>query len=212
MNIKSFVFNSFYENTYILSSEKRNAYIIDPGCYESHEVDELIEYVKKEKLSIKGILNTHCHIDHVLGNQALKTYYNVPLMIPKHEKSVFDAVVTYAPQWGITGYQHAAVDIFLEENQALTLDEVVFHPIEVSGHSPGHLMFYVEKAKLIIGGDVLFRESIGRTDLPGGNQQDLISNIQNKVYVLPERVMVYPGHGPPTTIGYERKNNPFVRG
>src|SRR5690606_1673363 len=117
----------------------------------------------------------------------------------------------YAPQWGITGYRHAEADQFLKEGETLELDEVKFSLIEVPGHSPGHIMFYLEEEGVMIGGDVLFRESIGRTDLPRGNHDALLSNIQEKVYTLPEDVTVYPGHGPATTIGHEKKYNPFVR-
>ena len=212
MHIKTFVFNPFYENTYVISSEKKNAVIFDPGCYEPYEIEELCHYVDLEDLHIKMIINTHCHIDHVLGNQALKQKFDCPLKIPENEREIFDAVKSYAPQWGITGYEHADVDEFLKENNSLKLDEIAFNMIEVSGHSPGHLIFYEESKNVVIGGDVLFRESIGRTDLPGGNHDDLLRNIQDKVYILPEEVTVYPGHGPETTIGHEKKYNPFVKG
>lgn len=211
MNIKTFVFNPFYENTIVLSSDRGNCFIFDPGCYEDFEKNELIEYIEMEGLNVKAVINTHCHIDHVLGNDSLKKKYQVPLMIPKNEVEVFDAVPAYAPQWGITGYVHAKVDEYLEEGEDLELDEIKLKLIEVPGHSPGHIMFYCEEEKVVIGGDVLFRESIGRTDLPGGNHDELLTNIQEKVYSLPEEVTVYPGHGPATTIGHEKKHNPFVK-
>lgn len=211
MNIKSFVFNPFYENTYVIYSQKGNCFVIDPGCYEDHEVEEVKEFIHMNDLNVKAILNTHCHIDHVLGNDTLKREYDISLKIPEHEKEVYDATPAYAPQWGITGYNHADVDEFLKEGQQLILDEIVLDIIEVPGHSPGHLMFYSENQKKIIGGDVLFKESIGRTDLPGGNHDDLLRNIQEKVYTLPEDVEVLPGHGPSTTIGHEKKYNPFIK-
>lgn len=211
MNIKSFVFNPFYENTYVVSSEKGNCLIFDPGCYEDYELSELKEYIHMNDLNVIAIINTHCHIDHVLGNDALKFEYKVPLKIPKNEKEVFDSVPAYAPQWGMAGYKHAEVDEFLEDGDDLILDEIKLKMIEVSGHSPGHLIFYNEDRKVVIGGDVLFRESIGRTDLPGGNHDDLLRNIQEKVYTLPEDVEVLPGHGPSTTIGHEKIYNPFVK-
>ena len=211
MELKSFVFNPFYENTFVLSSEKGNCIIFDPGCYEDYEVSELKEYIHMHDLKVKMIVNTHCHIDHVLGNDALKFEYKVPLLIPENEKEVFDSVPAYAPQWGMAGYRHAEVDDLVKGGEMLTLDEVNMQMIEVPGHSPGHLMFYIASEKKMIGGDVLFRESIGRTDLPGGNHEDLLKNIQERVYVLPEDVEVFPGHGPSTTIGHEKKHNPFVR-
>ncbi len=211
MKIKSFVFNPFYENTYVVSSKKGNCLIFDPGCYEDYELSELKEYIHMNDLNVVAIINTHCHIDHVLGNDALKFDYKVPLKIPKNEKEVFDSVPAYAPQWGMAGYRHAEVDEFLVEGEDLILDEITLKMIEVSGHSPGHLIFYNEEEKVIIGGDVLFRESIGRTDLPGGNHDDLLRNIQEKVYTLPNDVEVLPGHGPSTTIGHEKIHNPFVK-
>jgi len=212
MNIKTFVFNPFYENTYVVSSKDNNCLIFDPGCYENYERKELMDYIEMEGLTVVAIINTHCHIDHVLGNDYLRDKYNVPLKIPIREQEIFAAIPAYAPQWGINAYRHAEVDEFLSEATALTLDEIELKLIEVPGHSPGHLMFYEVSEKVLIGGDVLFRESIGRSDLPGGNHADLIQNIQEKVYTLPEEVIVYPGHGPTTTIGHEKKHNPFVKG
>ena len=211
MNIKIFVFNPFYENTIVLSSQKKNCFIFDPGCYERFEFDELNNYIETKGLKVKAIINTHCHIDHVLGNHFLKNQYGVPLKIPVNEKEIYEAVSEYAPQWGITNYSHTEVDVYLKEGMELVLDEVSFKLIEVPGHSPGHLMYYNKDEEVVIGGDVLFRESIGRTDLPGGNQEVLLRNIQEKVYTLPDGVTVYPGHGAQTTIGYEKRNNPFVK-
>lgn len=211
MTIKSFTFNPFLENTYVMSSKSGNCLIFDPGCYEDYEVAELNEYIHMNDLNVIAIINTHCHIDHVLGNDILKASYKVPLKIPKNEKVVFDSMPAYAPSWGMNAYRHAEVDEYLAEGESLILDELELKIIEVPGHSPGHLIFYNEENKVIIGGDVLFRESIGRTDLPGGNHEDLLTNIQEKMYTLPDDVEVLPGHGPSTTIGHEKKYNPFIR-
>jgi len=212
MNIKSFVFNPFYENTYVISSKEGNSLIVDPGCYEDFERKELMDYIEMEGLKVQAILNTHCHIDHVLGNDFLKDKYSVQLKIPKNETEIYNAIPVMAPQWGITRYHQAEVDEFLEDSGVIQLDDITLELLEVPGHSPGHLMFYHRESRVLIGGDVLFRESIGRTDLPGGDHHTLLSNIQEKVYTLPEDVIVYPGHGPTTTIGHEKRNNPFVRG
>ena len=212
MHIKTFVFNPFYENTYAISSKNGNCLLFDPGCYEDFEQKELLDYIEMEGLKVVAIINTHCHIDHVLGNDFLKNHYNVHLKIPINEQEVYNSIPVMAPQWGITKYHQAEVDELLEEGQTIELDEITLEILEVPGHSPGHLMFYNRQAKVLIGGDVLFRESIGRTDLPGGDHNTLLTNIQEKVYTLPEDVIVYPGHGPSTTIGHEKHNNPFVRG
>ena len=124
MNIKTFVFNPFYENTYVISSQAGNCLIFDPGCYEDFERKELIDFVELEGLKVKAIINTHCHIDHVLGNDYLRDKYSVPLKIPKYEKEVYEAIPVIAPQWGITGYHQAEVDEFLEEGNVISLDEI----------------------------------------------------------------------------------------
>lgn len=212
MRIKSLVFNPFYENTYVLWDDTKQGVIVDPGCYEKYEVDELKRFVSEQQIEVKMILNTHCHIDHVLGNYMLKETYQCPLWIPEGEEEVFRSVVAYAPQWGIQNYTEAEVDKLLKVSDPIEFGNTSLTSILVPGHSPGHLVFYHEGDKKIIGGDVLFRESIGRTDLPGGNHSQLLDNIKDKLYNLDEEIEIYPGHGPATTIGYEKKNNPFVKG
>jgi glyoxylase-like metal-dependent hydrolase (beta-lactamase superfamily II) len=210
MVIKVFEFNPFAENTYVLSDAQKNAIIIDPGCYEAHERAELHDYVTKQNLTVRAVVNTHCHIDHVLGNEAMKVKYNVDLWVPKNEKVVLHAIPSYAPNYGFADYRESEVEHWFEEG-LLSFGEIKLKAIEVPGHSPGHMVFYDEKNKVLIGGDVLFRQSIGRTDLPGGNHEQLLTNIKSKVYTLPDEVVVYPGHGPETTIGFEKQHNPFVR-
>lgn len=211
MEIKSLVFNPFYENTYVLWDETHEGVIVDPGCYEHYEKKELIAFIETNNIDIKTIVNTHCHIDHVLGNYEMKNHFQCPVWIPEHEAEVFREVEVRASTWGIQGYTPADVDRYLKEGESISFGNTSLKSILVPGHSPGHLVFYYEREKKLIGGDVLFRESIGRTDLPGGNHQDLITNIQTKVYTLPDETEVFPGHGPSTTIGHEKANNPFVK-
>lgn len=211
MNIHSFVFNPFYENTYVVSGEDGRAIIIDPGCYEDFEIDHLVSFMEKNDLTPLAIVNTHCHIDHVLGNWALKKKFGVKLWVPQNEEEILRAIPSYAPAYGFTGYQPAEVDEWYEEG-TLAFGSLKFQAIEVPGHSPGHMVLYSEKDQTLIGGDVLFKGSIGRTDLPGGNHEQLLTNIKDKVYALPEAVKVYPGHGETTTVGDEKKYNPFVKG
>jgi glyoxylase-like metal-dependent hydrolase (beta-lactamase superfamily II) len=211
MKIKAFVFNPFYENTYIISDESKECLIIDPGCYEKHEIDEVIAYVKDNKLTAKGIVNTHCHIDHVLGNYALKEHFKCPLSIPEGEVDVYKAVEVYALQYGITNFTWIPADKLLGKSGEIKFGKTALEILYVPGHSPGHLMFYNKKTNEIIGGDVLFRQSIGRTDLPGGNHKQLLTNIRKVLYTLADDVVVHPGHGPETTIGFEKENNPFVK-
>ena len=211
MKIQAFEFNPFAENTYILIDDNRNAVIIDPGCYEQHEMDEINTFIAHEQLTVRAIINTHCHIDHVLGNAAMKSKYRVGMWVPINEKPVLKAIPSYSANYGFHHYQEVEVDHWYEEG-FLAFGDIQLKAIEVPGHSPGHMVLYNEADKVLIGGDVLFRGSIGRTDLPGGNHEQLLRNISEKVYTLPEEVVVYPGHGPETTIGFEKQYNPFVRG
>ncbi len=211
MDIKSFVFNAFYENTYLLSSSNLETLILDPGCYENFEKKELTDFIKTNTLKPIAIINTHCHIDHVLGNDYLKKLYNIPLWIPATEKNLLKSVSTYAPTMGIQDYQEAQPDKLLSEKDVITFGSEKLEILYAPGHSEGHLMFYHAADKCLMAGDVIFRESIGRTDLPGGNFKTLEESIKNQVYTLPEAVKIYPGHGPSTTVGHEKKHNPFVK-
>lgn len=211
MEIKSFVFNPFYENTYVLWDDTSEAIIVDPGCYEKYERDELIGFVREKKLNVKAVVNTHCHIDHVLGNYFMKSEFNCPLLIPVNEADNYRAVKVYAPQWGIQQYTEAEPDELLENEGTFTFGSTRLEKIYVPGHSPGHLVFFHKEEKKLIGGDVLFQGSIGRTDLPGGNHEQLLNNIKTKLYILPDETEVFPGHGSTTTIGFEKRNNPFVK-
>jgi hydroxyacylglutathione hydrolase len=211
MDIKSFVFNAFYENTYLLSSSNLETLILDPGCYEDFEKKELTDFIKTNKLKPIAIINTHCHIDHVLGNDYLKKIYDIPLWIPATEKNLLKSVATYAPTMGIQDYQEAEPDKLLSEKDVITFGSEKLEILYAPGHSEGHLMFYHAAEKSLMAGDVIFRESIGRTDLPGGNFKTLEESIKNQVFTLPEVVEIYPGHGPSTTVGHEKKHNPFVK-
>ena len=211
MDVKSFVFNAFYENTYLLSSSNLETLILDPGCYEDFEKKELIDFIKTNKLKPIAIINTHCHIDHVLGNDYLKKLYEIPLWIPATENNLLKSVSTYAPTMGIQNYQEAQPNKLLSEKDVITFGSDKLEILYAPGHSEGHLMFYHAADKSLMAGDVIFRESIGRTDLPGGDFNTLEESIKNQVYTLPEAVKIYPGHGPSTTVGHEKENNPFVK-
>jgi hydroxyacylglutathione hydrolase len=211
MNIHSFVFNPFYENTVLVWDDAGQAVVIDPGCYERFEQDELAEFVQSHGLKVVAIVNTHTHIDHVLGNYWAREFFKCPLWVPEAERDVYFAVKAYAPNYGFTGYTEAAVDSWIRPGE-VKFGDLALQAIACAGHSPGHLVFYHAPSKTLIGGDVLFNGSIGRTDLPGGNHEELLQNIRERIYTLPDDVTVYPGHGPTTTIGQEKLTNPFVRG
>ncbi|MBI0398961.1 MAG: MBL fold metallo-hydrolase [Cytophagales bacterium] len=210
LQIKSFTFNPFSENTYILYDETKEALIIDPGCYEKQEKGILYDFITEEQLKPVKIINTHCHIDHVLGNAFIKKTYNIPLWFHEKEEPILLAVGTYAPNYGFAQYQESTVDHFLQEGEIVKFGKTELKPIWVPGHSPGHLVLYHEASKNCIAGDTLFQGSIGRTDLPGGDHETLIHSIKEKLFSLPDEVVIHPGHGPTTTIGFEKLNNPFV--
>lgn len=209
LSIQTFVFNPFSENTYVVSDETGAAVIIDPGCYEAEEQNELDEYIATRGLSIKYLLNTHCHIDHVLGNYYVKKKYQVPLLIHDREENVLRAVKTYAPNYGFHAYQETTADQFLSEGEVFTFGATSWDILFLPGHAPGHIGFYDKKEKVIFSGDVLFNGSIGRTDLPGGDYDTLIQSIREKMFALPNEVVVYCGHGSTTTIGKEKQSNPY---
>lgn len=209
LQVRSFVFNPFQENTFVLYDETKECAIIDPGCADEKENSQLREFIKKEDLRVKLLLNTHCHIDHVLGNRFVKDTYKVNLLIHRTEEPILKAAEVYAPNYGFYGYQHEPADAWLEEGDVLMIGNQTFEVLFVPGHSPGHVAFYSEKNRILISGDVLFYNSIGRTDLPGGDRQTLLNSIHTKLFTLPDHVKVYPGHGPETTIGFEKKTNPF---
>jgi hydroxyacylglutathione hydrolase len=209
LQIKKFTFNPFAENTYVLFDQTKECIIIDPGAYEKAEEAELIQFIKVQGLTVKKLINTHCHIDHVLGNDFVKQKFNVELCLHPLEEPLLRAVKSYASNYGFNQYHESTADKFLKEDDVIEFGEQKLSILFVPGHSPGHLAFYDSATKTLIGGDVLFLNSIGRTDLPGGDHNTLIHSIQEKFFSLPDDVTVYCGHGPETTIGFEKRTNPF---
>lgn len=209
IQVKSFVFNPFLENTFVLYDDTCECIVIDPGCYEQFEKKELSDFIEKNSLKVVRLLNTHCHIDHVFGNQFIKNTYDLGLEIHKEDDATLRAVKAYAPSYGFQHFEESEPDIFLSENDVIEFGESVLKIMFVPGHAPGHIAFYNEEQKICIGGDVLFRESIGRTDLPGGDHDQLIESIHTKMFQLADDTTVYCGHGPSTTIGHEKVYNPF---
>lgn len=208
MPIESFTFNPFQENSYVLIDPLEQCWIIDPGCFTGEEEKMLTSFIEQNGLNPVAVVNTHCHIDHVLGNSFCKHKYDIPIYIPKGEQEVLLASKVIADTYGFPEYQYVEPDGYIEEGGIPALGMKI-DILQVPGHSPGHVAFYVESSSDLIAGDVLFYQSIGRTDLPGGDYDTLIKSIQEVLYDLPVEVKVYPGHGPTTTIGFEKKYNPF---
>lgn len=210
ISIKNFEFNPFSENTLVLWDETLEAIIIDPGCYESTEQQALTTFIEEQSLKVVRLLNTHCHIDHCLGNQFVIDKYTVGLEIPEGESETLASIASYAPMYGFENYQPAAPSSFIDLSSPITFGNSRLDVLFVPGHSPAHVAFVNTDQKICIGGDVLFRGSIGRTDLPGGNFETLITSIKEQLFALDDTTVVYPGHGPTTTIGEEKISNPFV--
>lgn len=212
IRIKSFVCNPYQENTYVLYDDTGAAAIVDPGMYGPQEENQLRDFIRVEGLRPELLLNTHCHIDHVLGNRYVYDTYGLFPQFHEGELPLLIEVQNYAPQMGIRYDPSPIAETFLPAAGSVTFGQQELALIFAPGHSPAHLCFYSKADGFLIGGDVLFRNSIGRTDLPGGNHQQLLDSIAHRVYVLPDDTVVYPGHGPDTTIGHEKKTNPFIRG
>lgn len=191
--------------------ETKECVIVDPGCYDRDEKEELVDFIKTNALKVTRLLNTHCHVDHVLGNNFVKQTFTVKLSIHSLEIPVLKAAGVYAPSYGFYQFEESEADDFMKEGDKILVGNHELKVIFVPGHSPGHVAFFSEKDKTLIGGDVLFYNSIGRTDLPGGNFETLMLSIREKLFVLPDDVKVCPGHGPNTSVGFEKLTNPFMQ-
>ncbi len=184
--------------------------IIDPGCYSEQERKELVDFIESNGLNPKYLLNTHCHLDHVFGNQFVAQRYGLPLHLHRMEETMLEYAPLTGDSWGMPFENYSGELVFLEEKEELRLGEEVLQVLFTPGHSPGSISFYHPGGQFVIAGDVLFRESIGRTDLPGGDFETLAHSIRSRLFSLPDEVTVYAGHGGPTTIGHEKKHNPFI--
>ena len=210
INVHYFTFNGFQENTYILYDETKECVIIDPGCYAHEEQKELSQFITDNQLKPVKLLNTHCHIDHVLGNNYVASTYQIGLEMHKNDLPTLHATPEYGHMYGFHIDKSPEPSQFLDEGDIIKFGNAELSIVYAPGHAPGHIVFISVEDKFIIGGDVLFYQSIGRTDLPGGDYNTLITSIKTKILTLPDDYKVYTGHGPSTTIGFERKHNPFL--
>lgn len=211
MTIKAFTFNPFQENTYLVYDETKEAVLIDAGCLMDDEKEQLKRYLVENKLVLKRLLNTHLHLDHQFGNRYVTETFGVMPEACKEDEFLLESVVAQARSFGFQVNEEAQpLGGYLLENQEIEFGDSKLVTLHVPGHSPGSMVFYSEDNSVIFAGDVLFKSSIGRTDLPKGDYATLISNITKKLMTLPDSTVVYSGHGPATTIGHERKNNPYL--
>ncbi len=212
IQIKTFVFNPFQENTYLIYDETKEAVIFDPGCHANQEEEQLVSFLEENELKLVRLLNTHCHIDHVLGVRFVKEKFGLKFEAHKDDEFLAKNAKSHgAAMFGIQMKEETpAIDVYLNEGEQIKFGNSTLDIVHVPGHSPGSIVFYNQKEQLMIVGDVLFNDSIGRTDLPGGDYDLLASGIKGKLFPLGDDMKVYPGHGPYTTIGKERRTNPFL--
>lgn len=209
MNIHRFVFNDFEENTYILYDETGECAIIDPGCCNIAEQSELTQFINEKQLTPVLLLNTHCHIDHVMGNKFVNEKYNLPLIANEKEQIVLSSANAVAMLYQMPYETSPEISHFLYHDDVVKFGKTSLKVLFTPGHSPGSISFYNEAKGIVISGDVLFQNSIGRTDLPGGDFDVLIHSIKTQLFTLPDNTDVLSGHGNPTTIGIEKRTNPF---
>jgi hydroxyacylglutathione hydrolase len=210
ISIQSFTFNEFQENTYVLYDETKECVIIDPGCYHPREQQQLAAFITENGLKPIKLLNTHCHIDHVLGNTFVATKYNLPLYMHEGELFTYKDTLRWTTLFGIPALEVPDNVVYITEKDTISFGNSELSVAFTPGHSAASVTFYNPEQQFAVAGDVLFRESIGRTDLPGGNFDTLIQSIRTVLFAWPDDVTVYSGHGDPTTIGHERKHNPFL--
>ncbi len=211
VNIAKFIFNSFMVNTYLLYDESGECIVIDAACYEPQEEEALKDFISKNKLTLVRNLNTHCHVDHVLGNDFIARTYDVYPEYHKNSVAFFDTLKEIGASFGYGINQVPDAKRFLVANEMVQWGNSELKVLFTPGHAEGSVCFYNEMQGFVITGDVLFRDTIGRTDLPTGDFDQLMVSIKTKLFTLPDETVVYPGHGPETSIGYEKDNNPFIR-
>ena len=206
--VHSFQFNTFQENTFIVYDQEKNCVIIDPGCYEQREMTELFDFIAENQLKPLALLNTHAHIDHILGNASVKEKYDIPFYLHKEDLPTLNSVASYAHVYGFEKYKLSPEpDHFLSHDTELSFGLIKLKVYHTPGHSTGHVVFYDAVNNFVINGDVLFNGSFGRVDLPGGDIERLKNSIFEVMFQFPDDTLVFCGHGPETTIGKEKKDN-----
>lgn len=211
IEIHKFTFNPFQENTYVLYDESKECVVIDPGNSNSKEDNEIKAFIDDNKLNLVSVLNTHCHVDHVLGNDFFNDEYGLRPIIHEKDLVVLKSVAQYGQMLGINVRESPEPLSYMNEGDVISFGNSGLDVLHIPGHAPGHIVLVCKSQKFIVGGDILFYGSIGRTDLPHGDHDTLIDSIKTKLLVLDEDYEVHPGHGPKTNIGFEKKNNPFLQ-
>lgn len=210
LKIEKFVVNPLGENSYVMYDETGECIFIDPGFYYEEEFQEIRDFIAENKFTPVKIVNTHCHFDHIMGVEFIKNEYGIPFEAHADDAFWVDKVVDQGRMFGFEINPVSPINSFLSESEKVKFGNTELQIFHVPGHSPGHVCLYNSGACMLVSGDVLFYGSIGRTDLPGGDYQTLISGIKNKLFALPDETVVYCGHGPETKLGFEKRTNPFL--
>ena len=211
MDIKTFHFNPIMVNTYLLSDETGEAAIVDPGNYRSYEDEQIRDYVASKGLTVKYLINTHPHIDHVIGNPWCVKEYHPQVLMHEAGMPIYQKALVYAAAFGLEAENMPAPDRYLQEGDVVAFGKQQLNVLYTPGHCDGSICLYSAENKLIITGDLIFEMSVGRSDLPTGNEAILWQSIHEKILTLDDDVVILPGHGGTTTVGRERNNNPFLR-
>ncbi|MCK4746689.1 MAG: MBL fold metallo-hydrolase [Bacteroidales bacterium] len=210
IQIESLVFNSFQVNTYLVWDETGECLVVDPAFYSDHEITTFDNFLSDRELKLTGQINTHCHVDHVLGVNYIKSRYGFPLRAHQDESDIAANVPLMGDMFGLSVEPIQGIDQYLEDLDTISIGDHSLQTIHVPGHSRGSLAFYSRVGAFVITGDALFQGSIGRTDLPGGDYDQLINSIRTRLLVLPPETAVHAGHGPSSTIVREITENPFL--
>lgn len=210
MQIKKLTFNPIQENMYVIYDDTKECIVIDPGCYFYQEKEELKSFIEENELKPVKLINTHCHLDHICGNKYVAETWKLKLEANKLDEYNLQRSIEAGILYNMPIEASPPIEVDLKEGEEIRFGNSRLSILFTPGHSSGSISFYSEEHKFLIAGDVLFRMSIGRTDLPGGDFDTLIDTIKSKLMILPKDVVVYSGHGEETTIGYEIKNNPFL--
>lgn len=213
MNIKTFEFNPLGVNTYVLSDETKECVVIDPAPFYADEKELLLNYLIDNGFKVKHLLNTHLHFDHIFGINMLASQFGLSVQCHPDDLYLLEDISGQMQIFGLPGGNadfKPEIGGYLHEGDIITFGNQSLKVLHTPGHSPGSVVFYHEAEGCVFGGDLLFYAGVGRTDLPGGSYEDLLKSIETKMFTLPDSTVVYSGHGPATTIGLEKKNNPFV--
>ncbi len=212
MEIKIFVFSPFQENTYVIwDAVKKESCIIDPGCFNISEEEELKNFINSNNLTVKYLINTHCHIDHIFGNLFVKEEFDPIFLAPEEDVPLLEMAIDQGKQFGIKVKPSPLPDEYMKESESINLSDITIKFLFTPGHTPGEYCIYIQSENVCVTGDVLFKDSIGRTDLWGGNYETLIDSIKTKLLTLPDETTIFPGHGGSSKIGYEKENNSFLQ-